>query len=103
LFLGGIYVTERAYQAKIIKKLKVMLPGCVLLKNDAAYQQGIPDWTLLFKDRWAALEIKASGNSSRQPNQEYFVDKMNAMSFAAFVCPENEAEVLIALQVALKR
>lgn len=93
-------MTEAEYQAKLTKKLKRKFPGCVLLKNDASYQQGILDWTLLYKDMWACLEVKASAGSRRQPNQDYFVTQLNEMSFAAFIYPENEAEVISALEQA---
>lgn len=93
---------ENQYQRKLIKKLERMFPGCVIIKNDAGYQQGILDWTLLYGDRWALLEVKASANSEIQPNQEYFVRQLDDMSFAAFVYPENEAEVLNALQQAFE-
>jgi 3-hydroxymyristoyl/3-hydroxydecanoyl-(acyl carrier protein) dehydratase len=91
-------MTEAAYQAKLIRKLKRIFPGCVILKNDAQYQQGILDLTLLWKRWWAMLEVKASANARRQPNQDYFVEQLDHMSFAAYIYPENEEEVLLALQ-----
>lgn len=94
-------MTENVYQAKLIKKLKKMFPGCEILKNDAGYRQGILDLTILFEERWAMLEPKASATASLRPNQQYFVDKLNKMSFASFIFPENEKEVLTALQKAL--
>lgn len=91
---------ESVYQAKLISKLNVRFPGCVILKNDPQYQQGILDLTLLFEDTWAALEVKASAKSPRQPNQDYYVRQLDDMSFAAIIYPENEEEVLNALQEA---
>jgi hypothetical protein len=93
-------VRERDFQAQLIKKLKRVLPGAIVLKNDSSYMQGIPDLTILYKDRWAALEVKATATSSQQPNQEYYVELMNGMSYSAFVYPENEGEVLNAIQEA---
>lgn len=93
-------MTENAYQAKLTKKIKRIFPGCVLLKNDASYQQGILDWTILYGDRWASLEVKISASAPLQPNQEFFLRKLDDMSFAAVIFPENEAEVLGALQQA---
>lgn len=93
-------MTESAYQTKLIRKLKRMFPGCEVLKNDANYRQGIPDWTIFWGQYWATLEIKASANSRVQPNQPHYVKKMNEMSFSAFIYPENEEEVLAALQTA---
>lgn len=94
-------MTENVYQAKLIKKLKKMFPGCEILKNDAGYRQGILDLTILYQERWAMLEPKASAKASLRPNQQYFVEKLNQMSFASFIFPENEKEVLTALQKAL--
>jgi len=92
---------ESTYQGKLIKKLKVLFPGCVVLKNDPGYLQGVPDLIILYRDRWAMLEAKANEDSPRQPNQPYYVEKLNEMSFAAFIHPSNEQEILRALQQAL--
>ena len=89
---------ENAYQAYLIKKLKQLFPDCVILKNDSGYIQGIPDLTILFKDRWAMLEIKISEKARLQPNQKHYVEALDKMSFAAFIHPENENEVLNELQ-----
>lgn len=95
-------MTESQYQNQLIKKLKRTYPGCFILKNDSAARQGILDLTILYKEKWASLEIKASADSNIQPNQEYYVRQLNDMSFAAFIYPENEAEVLGALQEAFE-
>lgn len=93
-------MAENKYQPKLLKRLRRTFPGCELIKNDANYLQGILDWTLLWGPHWAMLEIKDSLKAKRQPNQEYYVERFNDMGFAAFVCPENEEEVLAALQEA---
>ena len=92
---------ERDFQAKLIKELKVMFKGCIIVKNDPNYIQGIPDLLILYNDRWAALEVKKSATAHHQPNQEYYVDLMDQMSFAAFIYPENKEELLYELQQAL--
>ena len=84
---------ERDYQKKLVKKLKEKFPGCIILKNDAQLKQGIPDLLILFKDKWVALEVKNSDKANHRPNQDYNVDRMNEMSYASFIFPENEAEV----------
>jgi hypothetical protein len=93
-------VTEAAYQSKLIKKLKRLFPGCVILKNDPQYVQGILDLTLFYGPTWAMLEVKAHAAAAERPNQAYYVEQMRDMSFAAFIFPENEEEVLAALQEA---
>lgn len=75
-----------------------MFPGCIVLKNDPNYLQGIPDLLVLWGDRWAALEVKKSANASHQPNQDYYVATMNDMSFSRFIYPENKEEVLSEIQ-----
>ena len=92
---------ESKFQKGLIDELKVIFPGCLVLKNDANYIQGIPDLLILHNDRWAALECKASATSHHQPNQEYYVDLMNKMSYAAFISPENKEEIFNELQSAL--
>lgn len=79
-----------------------MFPGCVILKNDSAYQQGVPDLTLFVDRFWAMLEVKIEANAKEQPNQRHFVERLSEMSFAAFIYPENEPEVLVALQQAFE-
>lgn len=93
---------ESAFQTKLISEIKELLPGCVVLKNDAGYLQGFPDLTILYNDKWAVLETKRKASASRQPNQEYYVGKLNDMSYASFVYPENKEEVLYELQKALR-
>lgn len=89
---------ENQFQKLLIVKLKGMFPGIVVLKNDAGYLQGMSDLLLLYKDRWAALEVKASEGARRQPNQDYYVEMLNEMSFASFIYPENEESVLFDLR-----
>ena len=89
---------ESQFQANLKKKLKKMFPGCIVTKLDSGDIQGIPDLLILYKDKWATLENKKSSNASKRPNQEYYVNKMNEMSFSRFIFPENEEEVLNELQ-----
>lgn len=91
---------ESRYQGILIKKLNALFPGCVVVKNPSEYMQGIPDLVIYFEDRWAMLEVKPSANALEQPNQSYYVDLFDSMSFAAFIYPENEEEVLHGLQLA---
>lgn len=93
---------ESKFQANLITEIKSMFPGCIVMKNDSSYIQGIPDLLVLYNDKWASLECKKTAGSRRQPNQEYYVDRMNDMSFSRFICPENKEEVLNDLQQALQ-
>lgn len=86
--------TENIYQRSLIKRLKEEIPGSIILKNDPNYIQGIPDLLLLVGDRWFALEVKRSASAPHRPNQDYYIDRMNEMSAAYYVYPENEDEVI---------
>lgn len=85
---------ESKFQSDLIKELKQKFKGCLVMKLDASYIQGIPDLLILFKDKYALLECKRSANASKRPNQQYYVDLINKMSFARFIYPENKEEVL---------
>ena len=98
--MGGI---ESNFQRKLKKELKERYKGSYVMKNDPNDIQGIPDLTILYKDKWASLEVKKDkatalramkGKSGGRPNQALHVARMNEMSFAAFIYPENREEVL---------
>jgi hypothetical protein len=89
---------ENKFQANLIKELKKRFEGCIIMKNDSSYMQGVPDLLILYKDKWATLECKKNARASKQPNQEYYVGRMNEMSFSRFIFPENKEEVLSDLQ-----
>ena len=85
---------ENRFKTKLIREIKDMLPGCMVLHLDPNEIQGIPDLLVLYRDKWAVLEGKKSATASHRPNQDYYVGLMNDMSFAAFIYPENKDEVL---------
>lgn len=98
---------ESDFQRDVIRKLKHQYPGCLVLKNDPTYIQGIPDLLVLHGRHWVALECKRSKADFRRSlkknkNQKHYVDKMNGMSYASFIYPENEEEVLNEVQSALQ-
>ena len=89
---------ESKFQKRVIDELKVRFPDCIVMKTDSSYIQGIPDLIFLWNDKWASLEVKRCATATHQPNQDYWVEKMNNMSFSAFIFPENFEEVLNDLQ-----
>lgn len=93
---------ENKFQSELIKKIKKMFPGCIVLKNDSSHVQGIPDLSIFFKKHWAMLEVKKSASAHHQPNQDFFIKKAKEMSFGAFIYPENEEVVLNELQRSFK-
>lgn len=93
---------ESKFQADLKKELKERFPGCIVTKLDSGDIQGIPDLLVLYKNKWASLEVKKSATASKRPNQSYYVDKMNGMSFSRFIFPENKEEVLNELHKAFE-
>jgi hypothetical protein len=93
---------ESKFQTEVIADLRDLFPGCVVLKNDPNYIQGFPDLLILWNRRWAALEVKASAVSRHQPNQDYYVDMLDDMSYGAFIFPENKETILDELVSALR-
>ena len=89
---------ENKFQSDLIKEIKERFNGCIVTKLYSAHIQGIPDLLVLYKDKWATLECKRNDKASHRPNQEYYVNKMNEMSFSRFVYPENKEAVLDELQ-----
>ena len=85
---------ESAFQHALIKEIGERWPGALVMKNDANYIQGIPDLTVLYRDKWAMLECKRSEGESHQPNQDYYVKRLDGMSFSRFIFPENRDSVL---------
>lgn len=85
---------ESKFQATLIRTIKNLLPGAIVLKGPSDYIQGIPDLIILFGPSWAALECKKGADEEHQPNQDYYIDVMNRMSFARFIYPENTEQVL---------
>ena len=97
-----IFMKENKFQSDLIKEIKERFNGCIVTKLDSAHIQGIPDLLVLYKDKWATLECKRNGKASHRPNQEYYVNKMNEMSFSRFVYPESKEAVLDELQQSFK-
>lgn len=85
---------ENRFKTRLNNELKDMFPGCIILHMDPNEIQGIPDLLILYRNKWAALEGKKSETASVRPNQAYYVDFMDRMSFASFIYPENKDEVL---------
>lgn len=91
---------ERTFQAQLIREITARFPNCMVMKLDSHYRQGIPDLLVLYGSKWATLECKRNSTAGKQPNQEYYVQQMNEMSFSRFIYPENKEEILHELQQA---
>lgn len=93
---------ESKFQSGLIREIKEMMPGCIVLKNDPNYVQGIPDLSISYGLKTGWLECKESANASHRPNQDFYVNQINEQGgFARFVYPENKDEVLNELQRSL--
>lgn len=92
---------ESTFQSNFIKLIEKTFPGCLVLKNDPKYKQGIPDLIILYGKHWAMTEIKRSKNATHRPNQDYWVKRLNTMSYAAFVYPENVKSIIEELKEVL--
>lgn len=95
-------MTEGEFKSKLKLELKQRFPGAIITQLDPTYLQGIPDMLILYEDKWATLECKRSEKADKRPNQEYWVDTLNEMSFSAFIFPENKEAVLDELERAFK-
>lgn len=91
-------MNENRFQSNLILELRDLFPEAIILKNDPNYLQGFPDILILFEDRWACLETKKRINAHKQPNQQYYIDLLNRMSYASFINPANKEKVLDELQ-----
>lgn len=94
---------ENEFQSNLKKELKEMFPGCIVTKMDPGDIQGIPDLLILYNKHWATLENKKDAKAMHRPNQDYYVNKMNEMSFSRFIYPENKEEVLNDLRSAFNK
>ena len=83
---------ESGFERDTVKKIKERFPGSIVTKLNT--KQGIPDRLILFGGKWATLEFKREKNSPHRPNQDWYVDRMNDMSFSRFIYPENCDEVM---------
>ena len=94
---------ESVYQRELKPRIEVRFPGCIILENDPKKLQGILDLTVLCPGGfWAALEVKPDPRKPFRPNQEHYIYRMHEMSFAACIFPENEEEVLSAMEQAYR-
>ena len=88
---------ESKFQKELMDEIRERYPGCMITKNDSSYIQGIPDWTIFYRNKYAILEAK------REEKANYYVEQFDKMSFSRFVYPENKDEVLRDLDIHFRR
>ena len=93
---------EADFQSKIVKWLRSK--GCMVLKyqQNATTRAGIPDIIFLKEGFWGAIEVKKSKTAKFRPGQKEMVAKMNEMSWAKAVYPENFDETKKELEEILR-
>jgi hypothetical protein len=91
---------ESKYSVGLRQRVRQRFPGCVILRNDPSHMQGVPDFIVLFRNTWAMLEVKRAVGAAKQANQDHWIRIFGKMSFASFINPSNEAEVLDAMETA---
>jgi len=94
---------ESKFKHDLIEEIEARFPGSIVTKLDPTYIQGIPDLLVLYEDHWATLECKKSAKAPARPNQPYYVELMNEMSFSAFIFPENKEAVLNEMEQSFSR
>jgi hypothetical protein len=93
---------ESSFQNSLIHEIKERFVDCIVTKLDSSHVQGLPDLLILYRDKWATLECKRGEKASHRPNQDYYVNKMNEMSFSRFINPENKEEILNEMEQAFR-
>jgi len=87
---------EAEFKVHVKQKIKDRFPNLDLdfIDTNPFYFRSVPDLIILGPNVWAALEFKRSEHASHQPNQDYFVSRLNRKGYASFIFPENMEEVL---------
>lgn len=93
---------EKDFQAKVVRWLKSK--DCVVIKyqQNATTRSGVPDLIFLKDGFWGALEVKKAKNSPFRPGQKQMVAKLDSMSWAKVVYPENYDSVKKELEEILR-
>ena len=102
LYFWRMFMLENRFKTALIKDIERRFPGSIVYHLDPNERQGSPDLLILYKNKWAALEGKKNAKASHRPNQDYYVEKLNEMSYASFIFPENKEDVLNELQQAFE-
>lgn len=95
-------IKESIFQRKLIQELHKRYPGCWTEKADPGYRQGTPDLRFYYGKFWAAFEVKRNKLEKHQPNQDEYIARLDSMSFARFIFPENFDSVMEELDCAIK-
>lgn len=89
---------ESEFQRRFKKRIQTEFPGCTVMKQDSRQIQGIPDLIILYKSKYAVLEMKKSEHANHRPNQDFYISKFGQWVYSSFCYPENEEEVITGLK-----
>ncbi len=97
---------ERDYKPELMARItqRFSIFGEVRFQHNdpnAPASQGIPDLTVFVGPRWFLLETKRSAKSKKRPNQDWWIEHWSKVTFCSVIHPENEEEVLNALERSL--
>lgn len=95
-------VLERELQKTIIRWLRSK--KCIVLKyqQNATTRSGVPDLVFLKDGFWGAIEVKRCKTAKYRPGQKEMIARMNEMSWAKAVWPENWADTRAELEEILR-
>lgn len=87
------YSKESAFQSDLLRWLR--LKGCFVIKLQAGpgVPIGTPDILFAHNGFYGFIEVKLNKRSRLQPGQKEMVKKLNDMSYAKIVYPENFSEL----------
>ena len=85
---------RKAFLEEVQNRIDPLNKGFLFFLNASNAFRSFPDIVILGSHKWAALEFKKSKRASHQPNQEYYINKLNEIGYASFVYPENAEEIL---------
>jgi hypothetical protein len=107
LLSGGEMGLESQYKPQLMERIKTRFDeyGEVRFQHNdpnAPASQGIPDLTVFIGPYWSLLEVKRSEKSKKRPNQDWWIIHWMQVTFCSVIFPENEEEVLDALERSLE-
>lgn len=100
-------VLESAYKPQLMARIATRFArfGEVRFQHNdpnAPESQGIPDLTVFIGPTWSLLEVKRSEKSKKRPNQDWWIEHYGKITFTSLIHPQNEEEVLNALERSLE-
>lgn len=90
----GRRALESRFQSSVKHELETKYPGCIVRKNPPGQENGFPDLVMYYGPIWAMFECKREKDARKRPNQKWWVERLDEMSFARLIFPENRERVM---------